>query len=244
MNRFVKQVKTVAFYVFSIIFWGGLSLVVINYVSPGTMSKITAIYDDNISSWDDSACEANKIRCLEAKQRQLEEIHTGFNKGIKDIHVQIDSQNAIIEKHELLVVANSKLVSEGAELISSLPEDSNDIDVWFSGQNFTSLTILNSQLDLLRSERSALEAQTNQAKGLRKDLAKMRESLILQRGKLNLELKMIPSKLALLESSQYLEDFDDSMLRIDGLITDGTRELNEVTDMILSTEEFIKKNSK
>lgn len=245
MNRFTNQIKSVGFYLFSILFWGGIALTVVYYVSPATMAKITAFYDDNISVWDEAACEASQERCLEAKLRELETLRTDLDKGIEQLNEQIVTQGEIITHHELLQKANTQLITQGRKQISSIATTSPEqpIDVWFSGQHFSNVNVLKSQLSLLEREKGVLASQVKQADSIKSQLVSMREKLIINRGDLNLEIKMIPSKLTLLRSSQFLQDFDQSVIRIDELLNNGYRELKQISDVILNTEEFVRQHA-
>ncbi|GLO64038.1 hypothetical protein MACH09_45460 [Vibrio sp. MACH09] len=245
MNSFTKQIKTVAFYLFSIAFWGGIALTVIYYISPVTMARITAFYDDNVSVWDETACEANQERCLEAKLRELESLRVDLDGGIQKLNEQIVSQGEIISHHILLQKANSQLITAGQAQVSTLsnPPSEQPIDIWFSGQHFSNINVLKSQLSLLEREKRVLASQVKQADNIKSQLVTTREKLIINRGELNLEIKMIPSKLILLRSSQFLQDFDQSVIRIDDLLNNGYSELKQVSDVILNTEEFVRQYS-
>lgn len=238
-----KQIRSVGFYMLTLLFWGAIALTAINYFSPPLMSKITAMYDDNVSSWDAKSCQSSPIRCLEAKHRELKDLQITLKQSLQQLSEQVEQNERLLKGRQRIVENNARLVSEGERLLAEVPEGVSSIDLWLAGQHFSKLESLEQQLQLLKHEKSSLENQIAQASRIKKRLIEKRETLMINRGELNVELSLIPSKLALLQSEQFVADFDDSIVRIDSLLSDSYADLEDVSDVLLSTEDFMKKQS-
>ncbi|MFO6425115.1 hypothetical protein [Motilimonas sp. KMU-193] len=237
---FSNQIRAFLFYSLSILFWGGLALVALNWISPPWMSRITMFVEDNVRGWDEAACEADQQGCLGHKQRELLGLEKTMNSSLRKLVSEAEKMQLFVLQHQKLASRNTELIREGESLLSQLTPEQTEIDLWLAGRHFSKADSFRHQVNLLKQEKVGIEQQLAKAEQLQTQMITNREKLLLKKGELSLQIKMIPSQLALLKSSEVLVGFSENIGQIDGLITSSYEQVDDLSNMIQTTQDFMK----
>ena len=207
-------------------------------VAPTSAAKIDTFVRNQALGWDDEACRANPVGCLNNRHDRLEVLDRDVGQSTRAIRSELDRVTALVSEQEMLTTKNGAFLEQGRTLYRER-QMSPDQSIVFAGRTYPNLGVFRSQLELLFQEKTSLDTSLASARELKTKLQERLDALMVQAGQIGLAKRMIPAQLQLVKANNTLAEFNTNVAMIDGVIKGSEAGVTQTEQLIRTTKDLM-----
>jgi hypothetical protein len=204
----------------------------------GVSTAVERLYRDLLGGlYSPAACEQDAVGCLRHGERQLQDTLRRIDEAIAQIRPASERAAELIREQERRHAENDLLLREGRTMVQRALDPSAPIR--FVGATYPNREALLRQLQVLWSEREAMERFLVQARQQQAALRARHDELLVSRGEVRSALAMIPAQIELARANGVLARVGATLQGIDAAVAAGERHMVGLDTLMRTTQELV-----
>lgn len=204
----------------------------------GVGTAVERLYRDLLGGrYSPVACEQDAVGCLRNGERQLQATLGGIDEAIAQIRPAAERAGELIREQERRHAENDLLLREGRTMAQRIADPAQAIR--FVGATYPNRDALLRQLQVLWSEREAIERFLGQARQQQAALRTRHDELLVSRGEVRSALSMMPAQIELARANGVLAQVGATLQGIDATVAIGERQVAGVDALMRTTQELV-----